>query len=137
MKDNKFNIDNLIQQLPDEKVNHNFKDKVMNQIAAMPQTEPARNQLLPERYLLFFSLFVGLLTLIFLADFEFVSQYLVQFAQFFGSWLQTEQKALPALLELIGNLPALSLAIIPAIFALFAFERLMHNRFFSKNAGLI
>ncbi len=137
MKYNKFNINDLIQQLPDEKVNHDFKDKVMNQIAVMPQTVSTRNRLLPERYLLFFSLFVGLLTLIFLADFEFVSQYLIQFAQFFGSWLQTEQKALPALLELIGNLPALSLAIIPAILALFAFERLMHNRFFSKNAGLI
>jgi len=137
MKDNKFNIDNLIQQLPDEKVSYDFKAKVMNQIAAIPQTEPAKNQLLPERYLLFFSLFAGLLTLIFLIDFEFVSQFLIQFAQFFGSWLQTEQKALPALLELIGNLPALSLAIIPAILALFAFERLMHNRFFSKNAGLI
>jgi len=137
MKYNKFNINDLLQELPDEKVNHDFKDKVMNQIAAMPQTEPARNQLLPERYLLFFSLFVGLLTLIFLLDFEFVSQFLIQFAQSFGGWIQTEQKALPAFFELIDNLPALSLAIIPAIFALFAFERLMHNRFFSKNAGLI
>ncbi|HOI32656.1 MAG TPA: hypothetical protein PLC47_07815 [Bacteroidales bacterium] len=109
----------------------------MHQIAGLPQTAPARNQLLPERYLLFFSLFVGLLTLILLADFEFVSQYLLQFAQFFGGWIQTEQKALPAFLEMIGNLPALSLAFIPAILALFALERLMHIRFFSKNASLI
>ncbi|MDD4373375.1 MAG: hypothetical protein PHG67_05610 [Bacteroidales bacterium] len=137
MKHNKFNLKDLLQEMPDEKVSTGFKANVMHQIAGLPQTAPARNQLLPERYLLFFSLFVGLLTLILLADFEFVSQYLLQFAQFFGGWIQTEQKALPAFLEMIGNLPALSLAFIPAILALFALERLMHIRFFSKNASLI
>jgi hypothetical protein len=137
MKQNKFTVDNLLRELPDEKVSAGFKANVMHQIAGLPQIAPVKNQLLPERYLLFFSLLVGSLTLIFLADFEFISQYLLQFVQFFGSWIQTEQKALPAFLELIGNLPALSLAIIPAILALFAFERLMHTRFFSKSASLI
>jgi hypothetical protein len=66
-----------------------------------------------------------------------VSQYLLQFAQFFGNWIQTEQKTLPALIELIGNLPALSLTIIPALLLLFVFEHLMHKRFFTKNANLI
>ncbi len=137
MNYNKFNIEDLLQDLPDEQVSQGFKDKVMHQIEAMPQTASIKNQLLPERYLLFFSLFAGILALIFLADFDFISQYLLQFTQFFGSWLQAEQKSLPALLELIGNLPALSLAVIPALLLLFGFERLMHKRFFSNNVGLI
>jgi len=129
-------IDQLLGKVPKEKAAPNFADQVMQKLEAQPAPQSLKQSMLPERYLLIISLLVGMLTLVFMADFSLISTYFSQSIQFLLTYFQSRQELLPTVLDAVRNLPSLSLVIFPAIGLLLIMQALLHKTGFKHAAKL-
>lgn len=129
-------IDQLLGKVPKEKAAPGFAEQVMRKLEAQPAPQSIKQAMLPERYLLLMSLLVGMLTLIFMADFSLISTYFSKSVQFILTYFQSRQELLPTVLDAVRNLPALSLVIFPAIGLLLLMQALLQKTGFKQAAKL-
>jgi len=129
-------IDQLLRKIPKEKAGPDFAKNVMQKLEAQATPQAVKQSMLPERYFLLMSLLVGLLTLVFMADFSLVSGFFSQSIQFVISYFQSEQTLIPSVLDAVRNLPALSLVIFPAIGLLLLMENLLQKTGFKHAAKI-
>lgn len=129
-------IDQLLGKIPKEKAAADFADGVMQKIEAQAATQAVKQSMLPERYLLLFSLLGGLLVLVFMADFSLVSNFFSKPVQLFIHYFQSKPDVLPGLLKAVRHLPSLSLAIFSAIGLLLVIERILQKFSFKQRAGI-
>lgn len=133
---NDEHIDQLLGKVPKEKAGPDFANDVMQKLEAQAAPQAVKQSMLPERYFLIMSLLVGLLTLVFMADFSLVSNFFSQSFQFVISYFQSKQELMPTVLDAVRNLPALSLVIFPAIGLLLLMEGLLQKTGFKQTAKL-
>jgi len=129
-------IDQLLGKTPKEKVSAGFADQVMQKLEAQAPQQSIKQAMLPERYFLLMSLLVGMLTLVFMADFSLLSTYFSQSVKFLLTYFQSLQELLPTVLEAVRNLPALSLVIFPAIGLLLLTQAILQKTGFKHAAKL-
>lgn len=129
-------IDQLLGKVPKEKAASGFADQVMQKLEAQVAPQSIKQAMLPERYFLLMSLLVGMLTLVFMADFSLISTYFSESVQFILRYFQGRQELLPEVLDAVRNLPALSLVIFPAIGLLLILQALLQKTGFKQTAKL-
>lgn len=130
-------IDQLLGKIPKEKVSAGFADQVMQELEAQAPQQSIKQAMLPERYFLLMSLLVGMLTLVFMADFSLISTYFSESVQFILRYFQGRQELLPEVLDAVRNLPALSLVIFPAIGLLLILQAILQKTGCKQAAKLL
>lgn len=126
-------LDDLLKQLKPSKAPSGLSQKVMQQISQTDTPTVSSTSVISEQLLLGLSILVGMITIVFFIDFQFISEWMLIATSWMKTFLNNDQDFFNRIASTAGNLPAFSLMIVATIALLLITERAISKRFHKIN----